>query len=114
HYRIARDRLAGFRYVIPALGMHPLATPQHASEMPHFREFVASAPFIGEVGLDFSPQGRRTAVEQIATFEEVIRSVVKPFRVVTLHSRGAENEVLSCLERNRAGPMIFHWFSGPK
>jgi TatD DNase family protein len=114
HYRIARERLAGLRYVTPALGMHPLAARQHATEMPLFHELVASAHFIGEVGLDFSPQGRRTADEQIATFEEVIRSVVTPFRVVTLHSRGAEGEVLSCLERNGAGPMIFHWFSGPK
>ena len=34
-------------------------------------------------------------------------------RLVSLHSRGAEREVLDELERHGVGTVVFHWFSGP-
>ena len=114
HYQLACKHLAGFRYVIPALGMHPLAAREHASEIQLFRELIAAVRFVGEVGLDFSANGRSTADLQFAAFDEVIQLAVMPFRIITLHSRGAEREVLDCLKRHRAGPVIFHWFSGSR
>lgn len=112
HYQAARKHLAGFRYVTPSLGMHPLAAREHSSEIDLFRKLIGGARFVGEVGLDFSTYGRSTADQQFATFEEVIRHAVTPFRIVTIHSRGAEKEVLQCLQRHDAGPVIFHWYSG--
>jgi TatD DNase family protein len=114
HYKLACEHLIDFRYVKPALGMHPLAAKEHAQAMAAFRNLILHSSFVGEVGLDFSTHGRPTADQQMVTFDEVIRLAVRPFRIVTLHSRGAEDEVLRMLEAHHAGPVIFHWFSGSK
>jgi TatD DNase family protein len=94
--------------------MHPLAAHEHLNEIGLFRDLIATARFVGEVGLDFSSHGRSMADQQVASFDEVIRCAAAPFRIVTLHSRGAENEVLRCLEYHHAGPAIFHWYGGPR
>lgn len=111
HYKLACKHLADFRYVQPALGMHPLAAREHVAEMSLFRKLITTARFVGEVGLDFSVAGRSSADQQIAAFDQVIRCAAVTFRIITLHSRGAEKEVLRCLEHHRAGPAIFHWYS---
>lgn len=33
---------------------------------------------------------------------------------MTVHSRGAEDAVLSALHKGGGGPVVFHWFSGSK
>jgi TatD DNase family protein len=114
HYKLACENLIDFRYVKPALGMHPLAAKEHPQAMPAFRELILNSSFVGEIGLDFSRHGRLTADQQMATFDEVIRLATRPFRIITLHSRGAEDEVLRTLEAYQTGPVIFHWFSGPR
>ena len=107
HYKLACEHLAGFRHMRPALGMHPLAAHEHLNEIGLFRDLIATAHFVGEVGLDFSSHGRSTADQQVASFDEVIRCAAAPFKIVTLHSRGAENEVLRCLEYHQVRPSDF-------
>jgi TatD DNase family protein len=112
HYQLAKQNLKNFRYVRPALGLHPLAAKDHAREIPLFNKFVKEAKFIGEVGLDFSEAGKSTKSVQEKSFAFVIANIKGTSKFVTVHSRGAEEAVLDALQSGGAGPVVFHWFSG--
>lgn len=112
HYIQAKLHLNGFKYVRPALGLHPQVADQHEREIQAFIEQAKDAEYIGEVGLDFSKEYRLTKEVQERSFARVIDSIKDRQRFVTLHSRGAELAVLSQLTSARMYPVVFHWFSG--
>lgn len=107
-----RTTFHGHRYVRLAIGLHPLLAAQHRSQMATFRSLLEKTSFVGEVGLDFSREGRETREEQEAVFGEVLLGLRNSPKFVTLHSRGAESRVLEMLDKAGSGPVVFHWFSG--
>jgi TatD DNase family protein len=107
-----RNTFHGHRYVRLALGLHPLLAAQHRSQMVSFRSLIDKTSFIGEVGLDFSREGRETREAQEAVFGEVLLGLRDSPKFVTVHSRGAESRVLEMLDQAGSGPVVFHWFSG--
>jgi TatD DNase family protein len=114
HYQIAEQHLKGFRYVRPALGLHPLSVNDHAAEMALFKRLVTGANLIGEIGLDFSSQALSTRSLQEESFAAVLDSLRERRRFVTLHSRRAEDAVLSHLRAAGVENAVFHWFSGTR
>lgn len=95
-----------------ALGLHPLAANDHPKERDQFTDLLPRTSFVGEVGLDFSREGKGTEDIQLESFALVSRSVASTPKFVTLHSRGAEKETLSVLTRSNVRPVVFHWYSG--
>lgn len=114
HYGLACQHLKGFRYIHPALGLHPLAVKDHEREIPAFLKYIQSAEYVGEVGLDFSGSNKESRAAQEKSFEIVVAQIKQTAKCVTVHSRGAEEAVLGALHNGGAGPVIFHWFSGSK
>ena len=80
--------------------------------MGRFDALAEDAEFIGEVGLDFSREGIATRAIQVTSFERVLKRIVGRHRFVTLHSRGAEKDVLAALRQYAMYPVVFHWYSG--
>jgi len=114
HFVLATEHLAGFKHVRPSLGLHPLAVKDHAGELTLFAKCIPSAEYIGEVGLDFSGPNKASMAAQKKSFETVVEHIKKSAKLVTVHSRGAEDTVLEMLRTGGAGPVVFHWFSGSK
>jgi TatD DNase family protein len=114
HYGLACQHLKCFKHIHPALGLHPLAVKDHQREIPTFLKYVRSADFVGEVGLDFSGSNKETRSAQEKSFEIVVAHIRQTSKFVTVHSRGAEDAVLSALKKGGTGPVVFHWFSGSK
>ena len=114
HFAQASKHLAGFKYVRPALGLHPLAARDHGRELKLFAECFGAAEFVGEVGLDFLAANKISKPIQEKSFATVIQHLKKAAKFVTIHSRGAEDEVLAMLQDGGVGPVVFHWFSGSK
>lgn len=112
HYELGKPHVADFQYVHLALGLHPLYAKHHADELPLFDELAEDTAFIGEVGMDFSREGTATRDLQTASFERVLTRIAGKRRFVTLHSRGAEKDVLAALKRYAMYPVVFHWYSG--
>jgi TatD DNase family protein len=112
HYALALPHLKDFRFVKPALGLHPLLSDNHAAEMSAFERLSRAADFIGEVGLDFSRQGFRSKEQQLENFRHVLKCLQGRQRIVSLHSRQAEFEVLSELKNFGVKSALFHWFTG--
>lgn len=95
-----------------ALGMHPLYAEHHKKEFPKFISNLAKTSYIGEVGLDFSKKGIGTKEIQLHTFENILNAIGNQKKLLSIHSRRAEKEVLGLLKKHKIKNAIFHWYSG--
>jgi TatD DNase family protein len=101
-----------FRFIRLALGLHPLKANNHNDELAVFTRNVNKTSYIGEVGLDFSKQGIETKSIQLESFEFVLKSIMNKGKIVSIHSREAEKEVLELLNKYKIKNVILHWYTG--
>lgn len=95
-----------------ALGMHPLYAEHHKKEFPKFLKNLSRTSYIGEVGLDFSLEGISTKQLQVEIFEKILNTIASQKKILSIHSRRAEKEVLELLKKYKIRNAIFHWYSG--
>ncbi len=112
HFEMGHAYFQSLKKIRLALGMHPLMADSHKKEFDLFIKNVSKTSFIGEVGLDFSKEGISTKDIQIDTFTKVLKEVSKQKKILSIHSRKAEKEVLELLIDNNIQTAIFHWYSG--
>jgi TatD DNase family protein len=113
HFELGYEHLLSFTKVRLALGMHPLYAEQHLLELPKFIKNVSNTSYIGEIGLDFSREGIATKDQQLSTFTKILQELKGKHKIISLHSRKAEKQVLQLLIEHRIQNAIFHWYSGP-
>lgn len=112
-YRLQAVRFRGDRRVRVALGLHPLrAASASALEVSQLVRQLPNTEYVGEVGLDFSRHGRDTKTAQLRVFDRLLAQPALRNKIVSVHSRGAEAEVI---QRLRAATVtaILHWYTGP-
>lgn len=104
----------GVKRVQTALGLHPQLARERLGELALFDRLLPEARYVGEVGLDGSPDCKAFWSEQQQAFTHILASCARlGGRVLTVHSRAAAGPVLDALERQRGcGTAILHWFSG--
>lgn len=97
-----------------ALGLHPQLAHQRRSELALFTEFLSEAAYVGEVGLDGSPELSGHWHDQLVVFTTILAECRRAGgRVLSIHSRRAATAVLDVLcEHRDAGVPVLHWFSG--
>lgn len=111
-YRLLAARFRDDRRVRVALGLHPLrAASAGAIEEGLLIRHLQRAEYIGEVGLDFSKHGRDSKAAQIRVFERLLAESSLRRKVVTVHSRGADRDVIERL-RDAGVAAIMHWYTG--
>ena len=113
HFAAGQSHARTFQNVRLALGLHPLLANQHDAERELFERLLPSTSYIGEVGLDGSRHGKETYRTQLNSFRFVLQCLRSAPKVVSVHSRGAEEAVFALLEEFEIGPVIFHWYTGP-
>lgn len=113
HFKMGQPHLVGYKHIRLALGLHPLLASENSKELPLFKQLVDQTSYIGEVGLDFSREGIATKSEQISVLREVLATLKGKKKVVSVHSRKAEKELLDLLYEYEINNVIFHWYSGP-
>ena len=77
-----------------------------------FSELLSKTSYIGEIGLDFGKAGSATREAQIDSFCFVLSQVHKTGKVLSIHSRKAEHEILDFLGEHNVRAATFHWFTG--
>ena len=99
-----------------SLGLHPQVAHQRHGELALFEGLLPEARYVGEIGLDGSPEFRVHHEVQRRCFDRILASCAQAGgRVMTVHSRGAADAVLDALERYpKAGTSVLHWFSGTR
>lgn len=113
HFELGFEHVRQYKKVILALGMHPLKAELHKPEFSKFLFYLEHTSYIGEIGLDFSREGINQKDLQIESFKRILSSINGKPKIVSLHSRKAEKEVLQLLIENNISNAIFHWYSGP-
>jgi TatD DNase family protein len=112
-YRLLRTRLGRRDGVDIALGLHPLrASTATPNDLARFLRFLPQAPWIGEIGLDFSREGKTTQKQQLKVFDTILANIQLGSRPTTVHSRGAEKETIERLAQAQVNA-ILHWYTGP-
>lgn len=113
HFKMGQSHLIGYKHIWLALGLHPLLAAENRKELTLFKRLVDQTSYIGEIGLDFSREGIATKNEQISVLREVLATIKGKKKIVSVHSRNAEKELLDMLCEFEIKNVIFHWYSGP-
>ena len=103
-----------FSNIKVALGLHPEIVSRKYSERDLLLRYISLVEYVGEIGLDGSPQNISSRIMQKHIFESVLSETSRVGgRVLSIHSRRAASEVLTLLKAYpKAGIPILHWFSG--
>lgn len=104
----------GSRRIRTALGLHPALAHERRRELDLFDHLVGETQYVGEVGLDGSPELKAHVGVQEEVFRRILRTCsVGGGRILSIHSRRAVGPVLDLLRAEpEAGVPILHWFSG--
>ncbi len=113
HFEMGYRHLRGFKKVRLALGLHPLHPGMHNAEFPGFLRNIDNTSYIGEIGLDYSKIGILSKDKQLSTFNKILESLSGKNKILSLHSRKAEKDVLELLNHYKMKSAIFHWYTGP-
>lgn len=113
HFEMGHPHILPFKRARLALGLHPLKALEHKKEFPRFIKNISKTSYIGEIGLDFSREGFATKDIQLKSFADILKLVSGEKKILSLHSRRAEREVLELLLKHEIKNAIFHWYSGP-
>ena len=113
HFRMGQPYLNKFKHIRLALGFHPLLAAENKSELALFRKFLSQTSYIGEIGLDFSRDGISTKDEQISVLREILAELRGKKKIISVHSRKAEKNLLELLTEYGIKNVVFHWYSGP-
>jgi TatD DNase family protein len=100
--------------VLPTFGIHPKRAPEYGSRLPELGRYIEATPAIGEIGLDFHwVEDRSQYPAQMKVLEYFLAAAREQNKIVNLHTKGGEREILDLLERYHIGRAIIHWYSGP-
>jgi TatD DNase family protein len=101
-------------WVLPTFGVHPWNALRYADRIGDVAEALQQSPMIGEVGLDHHFVEDTSAYPAQRKVLEFCLSVAREQRkIVNLHTKGAEQEILELLDRYEIPRVIVHWYSGP-
>ena len=96
------------------LGVHPTRAAACVADLEGYRPFLADAPYIGEIGLDYHwVEDTRTYPAQRTVLEFFLAAARDLDKPVNLHTKGAEAEILALLDRYAIRRAVVHWYSGP-
>lgn len=103
----------GARYVRPALGLHPQLATERRGELALFAEHLPKTRYVGEVGLDHVTSDRADRTHQRRVFDSILDQCdAAGDKILTVHSRRAEADVVDAIGEGFSGTVILHWYSG--
>jgi TatD DNase family protein len=108
------ELVSGADRIRVALGLHPELAGERRSELELFEQLLPRTRYVGEIGLDGSPETRSFWADQKYVFDRILAACrAAGGKIMTIHSRRAVTAVLDSLESSPgAGVPILHWYSG--
>jgi len=103
-----------YENIAVALGLHPEIVQQKAGELDLFLNTIPDVKIIGEIGIDGSMRNINNLQLQNKIFQAILIEAEKcGGKVLSIHSRGAEEMVLqNLIKYSNYSRVILHWFSG--
>lgn len=113
HFQMGFSHIKGYKHIRLALGLHPLRVEEGRKELTLFKRLIDQTSYIGEIGLDFSRDGITSKDVQVAVLRAVLATIQDKKKIISVHSRRGEKELLELLCEYNIKNVIFHWYSGP-
>lgn len=113
HFDMGFEYIREYKKVRLALGFHPQLADEHKDELSLFTKYMGRTSYIGEIGLDFSPDYISTRNAQLFCLKYILEELQGKNKIISVHSRRAEKELFSLLLDYNIRNVIFHWYSGP-
>lgn len=108
-----RSMLTEHKYLRLAVGLHPELAVSHGHQLSQCLALMKETNYIGEIGLDGSSPFKASLPAQHLIFSAIIeRARELPGKVLSVHSRRAEEAVLATIGESFPGTVILHWYSG--
>jgi TatD DNase family protein len=100
--------------VLATFGIHPKRAPDYVCRLKELNSYIEASPALGEIGLDFHwVKDSSLYPPQRQVLEYFLAAAREQKKMVNLHTKGAEKEILDLLERYGIERAIVHWYSGP-
>jgi TatD DNase family protein len=100
--------------IVPIFGVHPWRAPQYADRLDDLRQPTARSAMLGEIGLDHHfVEDEAEYPAQRKVLEFFLAAASDQDKVVHLHTKGAEAEILELLDHYEIRRALVHWYSGP-
>jgi len=113
-FRRNREIASRCEWVLPLFGVHPWNAPEWAGRLEELRAPVGASPMLGEIGLDHHFVREADAYPaQRRVLEFFLALARDQNKIVHLHTKGAEADVLELLDRFQIRRAVVHWYSGP-
>lgn len=101
------------KYLRPAIGLHPELVNQRFRELDLVKDYINRTKYVGEIGLDYSTSKGKIKSRQRQVFEQILKFCSSgDQKVLTVHSRNAERDVVAMIGNNYHSNVILHWYSG--
>jgi TatD DNase family protein len=102
------------RYVLPTFGIHPWEAHNYVDDLNALDKYIDQSPMLGELGLDYHfVKDKSLYPAQKRVFDHFLKKAAEQYKIVNLHTKGAEKDVLMLLESYKIERAIIHWYSGP-
>lgn len=113
-FQKCRNEFPDSKYIKLGLGYNPQLADKYKFNKKIFDDMLPHTKYVGEVGLDYSKGIIRSKSEQQRAFDYICYQSAKTKKIMSIHSRMAEDDVLSTLSSNHVELAVFHWYSGNK
>jgi TatD DNase family protein len=101
-------------FILPCFGVHPRKAHLYRDSLGDLDEYAQNCKMIGEIGLDYFWAPKETYSSQSEVFEYFLRKAKEHGKVINVHTKGAEGEVVEALKKHKSERVIIHWYSGPR
>lgn len=100
--------------VLPIFGIHPWNAPHYVDKLDSLKPYIEESLMLGEIGLDYHfVKDPHQQIAQRTVFEFFLNEAKRLEKVVIIHTKGAEDDVLRMLKHYSIERAVIHWYSGP-
>ena len=101
------------KYIKPSFGIHPWKAAEYKGRLEELIPYIDESEVIGEIGLDcLWVEDKSTFERQREIYNFILKESIKRNKVVSLHTKDAEEEIYEYLKRYNYNKAIIHWYSG--
>lgn len=95
-----------------ALGYNPQEIVNRKFNALQFMKSYRYTNYIGEVGLDYSKEYLRYREQQKQVFTYICSMAGRDRKILSIHSRNAEYDILEIVKKQKVNNYIMHWYTG--
>ena len=100
--------------VLPIFGIHPWNAFEYVNRLEELISYIDKSPMIGEIGLDHHFIEDTSQYDaQLKVFQFFLSMAKEQEKIINLHTKGAEREIINQLNQYGIKHPIVHWYSGP-